>query len=267
MSIISLLSDFGNKDPYVAEMKAIILAIYPEARIVDISHEIRRFDIRMGAYVLASAAPYFPTKTVHMAVVDPGVGTKRRSIIVETSRGFYVGPDNGLLMPAAQKEGSVRVYQIDNKNYMLPQVSKTFHGRDIFAPAAAHLAGGIKASKFGLEIHDYVFPQFVKSKIRKGVLVGEVLHLDGFGNIISNISADMLKKYGVCEGDSIFIGLGSKHLSLKLRSTYDEVQAGSPLVLVGSSEFLEVAVNQGSASEIFAAKVGDPFCVSRRISS
>ena len=122
MSIISLLSDFGHKDPYVAEMKAVILSINPQARIIDITHEIEKFNIRMGAYILASAAPYFPPNTIHVAVVDPGVGTKRRPIIAETNRSLYVGPDNGLLMLAAHKEHITNVYQIDNPKYMLSKV-------------------------------------------------------------------------------------------------------------------------------------------------
>ncbi|PVX23581.1 MAG: hypothetical protein CW691_10170, partial [Candidatus Bathyarchaeum sp.] len=203
MSIISLLSDFGNRDPYVAEMKAVILSINPETRIVDITHEIEKFSIRMGAYVLASASPYFPKKTVHVAVVDPGVGTKRRPIIVETCRSFYVGPDNGLLMLAAQKEGIKSVYVICNPKYLLSIVSNTFHGRDIFAPSAAYLAKGIKPSDFGPAIQDYVFPEFVKPCTKNGQLVGEVLHIDDFGNIISNISAQDLDHYNLCAGDSL----------------------------------------------------------------
>ena len=203
MSIISLLSDFGQKDPYVAEMKAVILSINPQARIVDITHEVEKFNIRMGAFILASATPYFPPNTVHVAVVDPGVGTERRSIIVETKRGFYVGPDNGLLMLAAHKEGIVKVYHIDNPKYMLSRVSRTFHGRDIFAPAAAHLAAGTNPFEFGPAIEDYVFPEFVKSQAKRGEVVGEVLHIDGFGNIVSNISVEDLESAGFREGYSL----------------------------------------------------------------
>jgi len=212
MSIISLLSDFGQKDPYVAEMKAVILSINPHARIIDISHEIEKFSIRIGAYVLASATPYFPPNTVHVAVVDPGVGTKRRPIIAETDCSIYVGPDNGLLMLAAHKEKINNVFRIDNSSYMLSEVSKTFHGRDIFAPAAAHLATGIKPSEFGLVIHDYVFPEFAKLHMNHEELVGEVLHIDSYGNIISNISAEDLERVGFHEGDSLLVAFGSKTL-------------------------------------------------------
>ena len=261
MSIISLLSDFGNKDPYVAEMKAVILSINPQARIVDITHEIGKFDIRMGAYVLASAAPYFPPNTVHVAVVDPGVGTKRRPIIAETSRNLYVGPDNGLLMLAAHKEHIKNIYTIDNPKYMLSDVSKTFHGRDIFAPAAAHLTRGNKPSDFGPAIRDYILPEFAKPHARNGELRGEILHIDDFGNIISNITSEDLEKMGL-KGNSLLVRLGNKTLSMRFCSAYGEVPAGTPLALIGSSNFLEVAVNQRSASGIFKAKVGETFRVS-----
>jgi S-adenosylmethionine hydrolase len=262
MSILSLLSDFGQKDPYVAEMKAVILSINPQARIVDVTHEIEKFSIRMGAYVLASAAPYFPPNTVHVAVVDPGVGTKRRPIIAETNRSLYVGPDNGLLMLAAHKEKITNVYRIDNPKYMLAKVSKTFHGRDIFAPAAAHLAAGVKASDFGPVIHDYVVPEFAKPDTKKGEVVGVVLHIDDFGNVVSNISAEDLEQAGFREGDSLIVAVGDKILNLLFCSAYGEVPVGAPLALIGGSDFLEVAVNQGSASGIFRAKVGETFRVS-----
>ncbi len=262
MAVITLLSDFGLKDPYVAEMKAVILSISPEAQIVDVTHEIEKFNIRMGAFVLASAAPYFPPKTVHVAVVDPGVGTKRRSIIVETKRGFYVGPDNGLLMLAAHKEKIIKVYHIVNTKCMLSKVSKTFHGRDIFAPAAAYLASGISPSEFGPAVQDYIFPEFAKPKAGKGEVVGAVLHIDGFGNVVSNLAEQDLQKAGFREGGSLSVMLGGKHLVLRFCSAYGEVPSGTALVLVGGSGFLEVAVNQGSASRMLGTKVGDSFRVS-----
>jgi len=261
MSIVSLLSDFGHKDPYVAEIKAVILSINPQARIIDITHEIEKFSIRAGAYVLACVAPFFPKNTVHVAVVDPGVGTQRRPIIVETDRSVYVGPDNGVLMLAACKEKIANVHIIDNPKYMLSEVSKTFHGRDIFAPAAAHLTVGIKPSEFGPAIHDYVFPEFAKPNVKQGELVGEVLSIDSFGNIISNIPAEDLTSAGFREGGSLVVTLGTKTLTVPLCSAYGDVPVGSPLLLIGGGNFLEAAVNQGSASKVFKAKVRDTFSV------
>ena len=262
MSIITLLSDFGLKDPYVAEMKAAILSINPQARIVDITHQVEKFNIRMGAFILASATPYFPPNTIHVAVVDPGVGTKRRPIIVETKQGLYVGPDNGLLILAAQKEDIINVYHIANPEYLLSRVSKTFHGRDIFAPAGAHLAGGAAPSLFGPVIQDYIFPEFAKPQTKRGELVGEVLHVDDFGNIVSNISAEDLERAGFREGTTLLVRLGGKTLTLQFCSAYGEVPAGTILALIGSNNFLEVAVNQGSASRTFKTKIGNPLAVS-----
>jgi S-adenosylmethionine hydrolase len=229
MAVVTLLSDFGLKDPYVAEMKGAILSISPQTHIVDITHEIEKFNVRVGAFVLASAAPYFSPGTVHVAVVDPGVGTKRRPIIVETKRGFYVGPDNGLLMLAAQQEGIIKVCHVVSQEYMLSTVSNTFHGRDIFAPASAHLAAGTNPSMFGPVIKDYVFPEFAKPQINKGTVAGEVLYIDGFGNVISNILARTLETAELQKEDSLYVEVGGKNFTLKFCSAYGEVSAGTAL--------------------------------------
>lgn len=265
--MITLLSDFGLRDPYVAEMKAVILTICPEAKIVDITHEISKFDIRMGAFILASAAPYFPRGTVHVGVVDPGVGTERRPIIVESRRALYVGPDNGLLILAAQGEGLKRVYHITNEDFMLPGVSRTFHGREIFSPAGAYLSKGIKPGKFGPEISDFVRPSFVKTRFSEGKVFGEVLHVDDFGNIITNIPTPWLKKIKAAEGSSLVVKLGKRTEVLRFCRAYGEVSVDTPLAIIGSSSFLEISVNQGNAAELFRAKTGDPVQVSLATSS
>jgi len=264
LAIITLLSDFGLKDPYVAEMKATILSICRGAQIVDISHGIEKFNTRMGAFILASAAPYFPQGTIHLAVVDPGVGTKRRPIIVEARRGFYVGPDNGLLILSARKEGISHVYIISNPEYMHDQVSRTFHGRDIFAPAAAHLATGHSPSDFGAEIHDYILPNFAEPQLRDSRLLGEILFVDNFGNIVTNISVKELKTLGANEGHLLHVKFEAKVLDLKLHSAYGQVPAGRALAIIGSSDFLEVAVNQANASQMLGVKVGDSVSISLR---
>jgi S-adenosylmethionine hydrolase len=256
--IITLLSDFGLKDPYVAEMKAVIMGICSEACIVDVSHEIGKFSIRMGAFVLASVAPYFPKGTIHVAVIDPGVGTKRRPILIGTNHSFYVGPDNGLLLLAAKKQGINHVYNITNPRYMLSRISKTFHGRDIFAPVAAHLASGSDPADFGPEIHDYVIPKFAKTQLTKNDLLGEVLHIDDFGNVIISISAEDLEKARIKEGSTFQLRLKDKEaIVLKFCSAYGEAKIGKPLVLIGSHDFLEISVNQGNASKKFRTKAGD----------
>jgi len=262
VAVITLLSDFGLRDPYVGEMKAVILSICPEASIADISHDIEKFDIRMGAFILASAAPYFPQGTIHVAVVDPGVGIKRRALIVETKRAFYVGPDNGLLMLSARKEGVRHVYDISNPQYMRHEVSRTFHGRDIFAPAAAHLAKGHPPSEFGTEIRDYVIPKFTKPHLRKGRLLGEILYIDGFGNIVTNISVRDLERISASEGCLLHVKFKDEILDLKLCSAYGQVPAERALAIVGSSDFLEISVNQADASQIFQVKMGDSISIS-----
>ncbi|MBS7614647.1 S-adenosyl-l-methionine hydroxide adenosyltransferase family protein [Candidatus Bathyarchaeota archaeon] len=255
--VITLLSDFGLKDPYVAEMKAVILSICPEASIVDISHEVNKYDKRIGAYMLARAAPLFPKGTIHVAVVDPEVGTKRKPIIITTKHHLYVGPDNGLLILSAEKEGIGKVYEITNKNYMLRNISRTFHGRDIFSPAAAYLALGISASDFGPEISEIIKPSFSQPKVRGQEVLGEVLHVDKFGNIVTNISSEHLKRIGVKEEETLTIMLKNSKIAMKWCSSYSEVPIGTPLLIEGSGGFLEVAVNQGDASKLLGAKSGD----------
>jgi hypothetical protein len=257
-----LLSDFGLKDPYMPEIKAAILTICPEARIVDISHSIEKFNVRMGAFVLASVAPYSPAGTVHVAVVDPGVGTERRALLVQTKRAFYTGPDNGLLMLAAQKGGIIHTYAITNSEFMLPTVSSTFHGRDVFAPAAAHLLSGVSPKQFGPEISDFEVPRFAKPTRQTGRLVGEVLHVDDFGNIITNISEEDLSKARMKTGKTLAVDMKNEHLKVNLCRTYGDAAPKSVLMLVDSHGFLELAVNQGNASRRFRVNAGDTVHVS-----
>ncbi|RJS82196.1 hypothetical protein CW707_01655 [Candidatus Bathyarchaeota archaeon] len=263
--IITLTTDFGLKDPYVAEMKAVILNIKPDAKIVDITHEIEKFNIKMGAYILASATPYFPKDTIHVVVVDPGVGTKRKPIIIRTRDAYYVGPDNGVLTLAAKKQGIISVHEISNRKFMLPKVSNTFHGRDIFAPAAAHLANGIKLTQFGPEIRSIVVPKFAKITTQKNKVIGEILHIDGFGNIITNLSEKELELMKVKE--VVCIQLKEEKLKLKLCKSYADVNAGEPLAMIGSHNFLEIAVNQSNAAERFNVKAGDKLILYRSCSN
>jgi S-adenosylmethionine hydrolase len=250
--MITLTTDFGLKDPYVAEMKGAILTINPKATIVDVSHGVDRFSVRMGAFLLASAAPYFPEGTVHVAVVDPGVGTERRAIVVQTKRGYFVGPDNGVLMLAAQAEGIKHVYQLTNPKFMLPQVSSTFHGRDIFAPAAAYLDKGTAAKEFGPEITGATAPKFAAVERKGDVLIGEVLHVDGFGNVITNIN-----QKEISQTKDAKINLHHVTLQLPLAKTYAQAKPKEPLALVGSHGFLELALNQGSFAEKYRVNAGD----------
>lgn len=259
--IITLTTDFGLRDPYVAEMKAVILGICPNATIVDVSHEIEKFNVKMGAFILASAAPYFPKGTIHVAVVDPGVGTKRKPILIETEQCFYIGPDNGVLALAATKQGIKRIYEIANSKLMLPKISNTFHGRDVFAPAAAHLANGTPPADFGPQTHDIVMPEFAKVVRKQSSLIGEVLHIDGFGNIVTNFSKEDFEKLGVKE--VVEVRLKNVDLRLKLCEAYSEAELQKPLAIIGSHNFLEISINQGNAAKTFRAEIGDKIVLRR----
>ncbi len=253
--IITLASDFGLKDPYVAEMKAVILSISPNVTLIDVTHEVNKFDIRMGAYVLASVVPYFPTGTIHVGVIDPGVGTSRRPLLIETSREFFVGPDNGLLILAAEKQNIKSIREITNPQFMLKEISSTFHGRDVFAPAAAYLAEGISPSEFGPEVIDAIRPEFAKAIKTKDMLIGEVLHIDDFGNIITNIEdheITNLNSQGILK-----IELPNYKLKLRFCKAYADAAPQEPIALIGSHSYLEIAMNQSNAAKKYATRPGD----------
>lgn len=250
--MITLTTDFGLKDPYVAEMKGTIFMINSQAQIVDVTHEVDKFNVRMGAYMLACAAPYFPDGAVHVAVVDPGVGTQRRAIVIQTKRACFVGPDNGVLMLAAHAKGIEKIYELTDPKFMLLQVSNTFHGRDIFAPAAAHLSLGVSPCMFGAEVADPVTPKFAKVESKNGVLTGEVLHVDGFGNVITNLTRKDLK-----DATSVSVMFHHATLQLPLTKTYGETKPKESVVLFGSNGFLEVALNLGSFAEKYIINSGD----------
>jgi S-adenosylmethionine hydrolase len=254
--MVTLTTDFGLRDAYAAEMKAVILGICPKAAIVDVSHQVEKFNVRMGAYVLASASPYFPDGTVHVAVVDPGVGTNRRPIIVQTERCCFVGPDNGVLALAVKSIGGRRrVFQITNRKFMLPIVSNTFHGRDIFAPAAAHLASGRSPAQLGRETHQMRMPEFIRTTKGEAGLEGQIVHIDDFGNIITSFTEKEIET--VKSKPDVRLKVGKKALPLKLCKTYGDVDEQEPVAIIGSHNFLEVSVNHGSAARIFRVRVRD----------
>jgi S-adenosylmethionine hydrolase len=260
-ALITLTTDFGLADPYVAEMKGVILSISPHSSIVDISHDIEKFNVRMAAYTLASAAPYFSEGTVHVAVVDPGVGMKRRVILIQTQQAFYIGPDNGVLVLAARSQGIEHVFKITNPRFKLPVVSNTFHGRDIFAPVAAHLSKGVQPAEFGPEIQRISRAPFARIVRGKNMLIGEVLHTDGFGNVITNFPRDELQSTGA--KSRIDVKLKSRKMTLKLCKSYAEVNKKEALAMVGSHGFLEISVNQGDAAASLKVKVGDKITLFR----
>lgn len=262
MALITLLSDFGSASGYPAAMKAVILSICPTAQIVDISHDVERHHIRAGAFLLWLVAPYFQEKTVHCAVVDPGVGTARRALAIESGRQLFVGPDNGLLIPAAQRLGEPKIYSIENKKYFRDPVSATFHGRDIFAPVAAHLANGLPVTELGPQITDYIKLSFGEGTQRGHILEGEIIYIDSFGNVITNIAGELLHKLAPT-GVSLVVEVSRKSVSARYVQTYGEVEPNELAVTVGSHGQVEIATHLGSAAQRLRARTGETILIQR----
>ena len=255
MKIITFLSDFGTKDGYTAQMKAVALDI-TDARLIDITHEITPQNIREGAFILRNVVPFFPTGTVHVAVVDPGVGTERRNIFITTNRHILIGPDNGLLMPTAHFLGNYVVYEITNENYMLRSVSTTFHGRDIFTPIAAHITNGVSFQDIGRRIDDFIDLDFGQAKLRENAARGQVIYIDRFGNIITNITKEILSK-GLVYNKKIMIFSGDTNIEIPFVKSYGYVKKRELLATIGSSDLLEIGINQGNAAKKLAIKEDD----------
>ncbi|MEM3726858.1 MAG: SAM-dependent chlorinase/fluorinase, partial [Candidatus Bathyarchaeia archaeon] len=186
MSIIALLTDFGLKDHYVSQIKGVILSINENVKIIDITHEIEKYNVLAGAFILYLASKFFPKGTIYVAVIDPEVGSERKPLLVDAKGDFFIGPDNGLLMLAAKEKGITAVYQLSNIKYFREEISSTFHGRDIFAPVAAYLSLGIPPKEFGKQITNYRVPSFIEAKVEKNKILCEVIYVDSFGNIITN---------------------------------------------------------------------------------
>ena len=262
--VITLLTDFGTKDYFVAEMKAVILKINPKAIIVDITHDVEKYNIMNASFILACAYKWFPKGTVHVVVVDPGVGTPRRGIAIKTKNYYFVGPDNGVLMMAALKDGIEKVVEITNKKYMLGEISTTFHGRDIFAPVAAYISLGISLDKIGKQIHDYIIPNYASPKIIcKNKVEGLIIHIDSFGNIITNINKDIIEKIGLNYYDNVRIIIGNHELITKFLPSYGYAKEGDFLTLIDSENFFEISINKGSAARILKVNTGDKVIIEK----
>ncbi len=252
--ILTLTSDFGLADPFVGAMKGVILSICPGARLVDLTHGIPPQDILAGQLALRSSVPFFPSGTVHLAVVDPGVGSGRRALAVHAAGQWLVGPDNGLLSFAFDAAGW-RAVEITAERYRLPLVSRTFHGRDIFAPAAAHLARGLRLEHLGPPVLDPLRLEIPSARLLGAALLGEVIAADRFGNLITSITEealDALPGGGVIEIEIAGRGLG------RLRSAYAEVEPGAPGAIIGSQGRVEIFVRDGSARSALGAAAGTP---------
>jgi len=258
VSIITLITDFGLKDSYVGVMKGVILDIAPQVTLIDISHEIAPQDVQGAAYVLYTAYPYFPEGTIHLVVVDPGVGSERRAIAVQTPRAYFVAPDNGVLSYVLAREPVKGMVSLNNPHYWLPEVrsgrpvAPTFHGRDIFAPAAAHLARGVPLANLGEPLSEIITFPLPKPQIRPdGIIIGHVLHVDRFGNLITDVES------GHIEGKRGLTVEVAGRMIEGLGLTFSSVEEGELVAYLGSAGYLEVAVRGGSAAQELGIKTGD----------
>jgi S-adenosyl-L-methionine hydrolase (adenosine-forming) len=254
--IVTLTTDFGINDHFVGTMKGVILNIAPDAEIVDINHAVQAFDVLDGALTIAQSYSYFPTGTIHVVVVDPGVGTARRPILMSTEKHYFVAPDNGVLSLIYSREERIRVRHVTGEHYFLQPVSNTFHARDVFAPVAGWLAKGVDGAKFGEEVSDYVRFNAPKPKPVDGnTLRGVVLKVDRFGNLITNFTPQDVPLLFQPTPPPFKILIG-KHEITGIRVTYSEGEPNEVFGILGSMGYLEIAANRASAVQIVGSGRG-----------
>jgi S-adenosyl-L-methionine hydrolase (adenosine-forming) len=260
---VTFLSDFGLQDDFVGTCHGVIKRIAPEAQIVDITHGIEPLAVLQGALVLANTVPYMP-EGVHLAVVDPGVGGNRRALAIrDTSGRLYVGPDNGLLVPAAEKQGISAAWQLSNAGYMLRPVSRTFHGRDVFAPAAAHLASGVDPAELGPELEpaSLVRLELPEPELGTAMIRATVLYVDRFGNVQLNLSRADVEKAGILPGRRVELDLGVDRYYATAARAFSDVRAGDIILYEDSYENIAVAITDGNAAEMLSARAGQAITI------
>lgn len=260
-AVITLTTDFGAADWFVGAMKGAILSVAPRVTIVDLCHGVPAGDIRAGAFALRAAFRHFPRGTIHVAVVDPGVGSARSGLAVRTADYLFVGPDNGVLSLALAEERLRAVHRLANARFFRHPVSQTFHGRDVFGPVAAHLAKGVPLTSLGPKESDFVRLAWPRPLLKGDELRGEVVYVDGFGNAITNLSESALRALAAGWRDLI-CDVGRRR-RLPFASHYQAVAAGQAAAVLGSSGLLEIAVNGGSAARRLALRVGSRVRVRR----
>ncbi len=259
-SLVTLTTDFGTSDYYVAAMKAVMLRVSDRLRMVDITHDVKAQDLLAGAWILKHAAYLFPEGTVHLAVVDPGVGTDRRPVAFKHRGQFFVGPDNGMFALVTDNE-PVQCVELRNQDYWLTSnPSSTFHGRDIFAPVAAHLATGVDLSEFGPSVDGLQVSHWALPASDRHGIQGWIVHIDRFGNLMTNIPAELVRAFGPNEDLRIYVGT---QILRGLVPTYGSVPEGEAAALIGSSDTLEIAVNKGNAAQLLGVYQGAAVSVIR----
>ncbi len=257
--MITLLTDFGLTDAYVGTMKGVIASINPRVQVIDLSHDVAPQDVHDAAFLLAGAYEYFPAGTIHLAVVDPTVGSERRAICVCSGGYYFVGPDNGVLSIGCYRAGRPKIHLLENEQYFLERRSRTFHGRDIFAPVAAHLAAGVPIDALGPRLRSMKRITIPKVSVRAGAAIaGRVVYVDRFGNLTTNIGSEaIVRAFPRSKREGLLISCGG-HQVRGLKGTYSEVASGDAIALFGSYDLLEIAVRDGSASSQLGVKRGDP---------
>lgn len=253
---IVLLTDFGIKDAYAASMKGVILSLYPEARIVDLSHEVEPQNLMQAAFLLEAACPYFPRGSIFVTVVDPGVGSSRQILAAQTPRGIFLAPDNGILGRVLNRERHCELRAVTHKEFFLKEVSSTFQGRDCFAPTAARLAKDASLfSRVGPITKEKAHLDFPNPKQQGGRIVGEVIFVDRFGNAFTNISHSLVSEPSWVSECRVYV---QGKTELALGKSYCDVKRGEAIAIFSSTGLLEIAVNQGSAAEKLGLQAGVP---------
>ena len=255
--IIALITDFGEADFFVASLKAVILRINPAARIVDITHQVSSFNICQGSFILFSCYKYFPEKTIFLAVVDPGVGSSRRIILVKTKKYFFIGPDNGVLSLPLEHEDVLEIWEVSNERYFLENRSNTFDGRDKMSPVAAWLSNGTPCREFGSQIKDFKKLGFKRPELRKNGISGSIIYEDKFGNLITNIPVEMMNQLKTkLRKENLTLTVKNEDITT-FKANYSHGNRGELFFLVGSTGLIEIATNKDAASRLLKAKIGD----------
>ena len=257
MIVISLLTDFGIIDPYVAQMKAVILSSSPAVSIVDISHGVEKHNIAMGAYLLKTTVPWFPKGSIHVAVVDPGVGGSRLPIAIECERGVLIGPDNGLLVSAAYALGFRGAFQIANAEFTGEAVSPTFHGRDIFARTAVMVSGGRKPAEVGSRLNNLSQLDLPAIRISGNHVSGHIVYVDSFGNLVTDVTRNELKGFELAVGKQASLVTKGREYKCSFVKSYSEIRRGKVGLLLGSQGQLEIARREVNAASRLKLRLGD----------
>lgn len=255
--LVALMSDLGSSDYFVASIKGVISTIAPGTTIVDITHGIPPYNVARAAFILWMAYKWFPFGTVFMVIVDPGVGSGRRSIAIRGNRYYFVGPDNGVLSPAAKDDGIVDIVELSRG--LSTGISRTFHGRDLFAPAAAALASGIPMRSIGSGLNDMKVLELLEHEMEGETLKVRIVYVDRFGNVYTSYRG----KPPWSTGEKLRVDVGGHRITAKISDTYGLVEKGEPLLLVNSEGFLELAVSEGSFSDVYGVSEGDEVTISK----